>query len=106
MKYILAVFNSTLINVWYKDHFPNVNINPSDFREIPIKIVDNKIQEAFVKLVERILQIKKNSNADSSIYEAQIDLMIYKIYQLSFSEIKTLDPSFGVSEMEYNNLII
>lgn len=106
LKYILAVFNSTLINVWYKDHFPNVNINPSDFREIPIKIVDNKIQEAFVKLVERILQIKKNSNADSSIYEAQIDLMIYKIYQLSFSEIKTLDPSFGVSEMEYNNLII
>lgn len=39
LYYILAVFNSTAINFWYKNHFPNVNINPSDFRKVPVRLI-------------------------------------------------------------------
>jgi hypothetical protein len=40
LRYILGCFNSTLLNYWYKAHFPNVNINPNDFRCIPIRLID------------------------------------------------------------------
>jgi hypothetical protein len=59
LKYILAIFNSNLINLWYKDHFPNVNINPSDFREIPVKRITPEKQEPFVNFVQFILFLKK-----------------------------------------------
>lgn len=32
LKYILALFNSSLLNAWYRSRFDNVNINPSYFR--------------------------------------------------------------------------
>ena len=37
-------------------------------------------------------------------YEQQIDIMIYKLYDLTYSEVKIIDPEFPMSEEEYNNI--
>ena len=41
-------------------------------------------------------------------YENQIDIMVYKLYNLTYSEVQTIDPTFPsiMSEEEYNNYIL
>jgi len=55
LKYILALFNSSLLNCWYRSRFDNVNINPSYFRQLPIYPADAETQEELVEKVDRIL---------------------------------------------------
>ncbi|HLG66020.1 MAG TPA: N-6 DNA methylase [Ktedonosporobacter sp.] len=55
LKYILALFNSSLLNYWYGRTFDNVNINPTTFRQLPIYPADKDTQAVFAKLVDEIL---------------------------------------------------
>ncbi|MFM7384517.1 MAG: TaqI-like C-terminal specificity domain-containing protein, partial [Microcystaceae cyanobacterium] len=55
LKYILALFNSSLLNYWYRIHFDNVNINPSYFRQLPIFPADAQTQAQLVEKVDQIL---------------------------------------------------
>jgi hypothetical protein len=98
LKYILAIFNSKLINFWYRENFPNVNINPNDFRKIPIAIFKN--QNLFVELVDKIL-INKAKKNDTTALEQEIDNLVYKLYALTYEEVKVIDPEFNLSKKEY-----
>jgi type I restriction enzyme M protein len=55
LKYILALFNSSLLNYWFARQFDNVHINPSYFRQLPIYPADAPTQAILVKLVDDIL---------------------------------------------------
>jgi type I restriction-modification system DNA methylase subunit len=55
LKYILALFNSSLLNCWYRSRFDNVNINPSYFRQLPIYPADAETQAELVEKVDLIL---------------------------------------------------
>jgi len=55
LKYILSLFNSSLLNYWYAKKFDNVNINPATFRQIPIYPADAATQAELVEKVDRIL---------------------------------------------------
>ena len=90
LKYILAVFNSSILNFWYKAHFPNVNINPNDFRQLPIHQINfaDKVErtahDALVALAKRILAAKRaNLQADTSTLEREIDQQVYALYGLT-----------------------
>ncbi|MBV9688758.1 MAG: N-6 DNA methylase [Ktedonobacteraceae bacterium] len=54
LKYILALFNSSLLNYWFARKFDNVNINPSYFRQLPICPAPPPVQATFVTLVDDI----------------------------------------------------
>ena len=54
------------------------------------------------ELVDRIIQEKRDDpNADTRALEDQIDLMVYKLYGLTWAEVKIVDPEFAMSEAEY-----
>ncbi len=36
-------------------------------------------------------------------YEKQIDQMVYKLYELTYEEVKIVNPDFLMSEEEYEN---
>ena len=55
LKYILALFNSSLLNYWFARQFDNVHINPSYFRQLPIFPADAATQLVFVLLVNDML---------------------------------------------------
>jgi type I restriction-modification system DNA methylase subunit len=55
LKYILALFNSSLLNYWFGRQFDNVHINPSYFRQLPIYPADANTQATLVALVDDIL---------------------------------------------------
>ena len=103
LKYILGIFNSKLINIWYKFHYPNVNVNPNDFRQITIKEASLKEQEPIIKLVDNIIKITgKKSFVNNSLEQSkvdvlinQIDNLIYELYNLNDKEIELVENFYN-----------
>ena len=62
LKYILAIFNSRLLNYWYKRKFDNLHVNPSYFRQIPICPADAATQGEIVGLVDELLAVHRELN--------------------------------------------
>ena len=57
-----------------------------EFKKLPIKLTKN--EALFIKRVSQILALKKvDSKSDSSELEAEIDLMVYELYELTEEEI-------------------
>ncbi len=55
LKYLLALFNSSLLNYWYSRQFDNLHINPSYFRQLPVFPADSETQAAIVGQVDELL---------------------------------------------------
>jgi hypothetical protein len=50
----------------------------------------------------KILTAKKcDRNADTSELENAINNLVYKLYQLTYDEVKIIDPEFELTEQEY-----
>jgi len=45
-------------------------------------------------------------NADTSELEKAIDRLVYKLYQLTYDEVKIIDPEFELTEQEYTVITI
>jgi len=67
---------------------------------VPIKKdVDEK---PFAEIVDKTHILKKvNPEYDTTEVDKKIDLMIYKLYDLTYEEVKVVDPEFGLSEEDY-----
>ena len=114
LKYILCLLNSSVIYFWLywmgKRKGKLLELCEEPLQYIPIKKADKVVQERFVVIVDKILEITKkdyslqkqeNQNAVLE-YEKQIDLMVYKLYDLTYQEVLTIDPDFAIAEKEYN----
>ena len=55
--------------------------------------------QKFNQLVDKMLEAKQR-NQDTADLERQIDLMVYKLYDLTEEEIKIVDPEFELIEKE------
>lgn len=62
LKYILALFNSSLLNYWFAQQYSNLHINPSYFRQLPIYPADDAVQAAIVALVDQLLARQADLN--------------------------------------------
>jgi adenine-specific DNA-methyltransferase len=91
LKFILALFNSELLNYWYKSHFDNVNINPEQVRLIPIRKTPDSIQIQFEKLVDYVTHLKDMDGGEpvneyvsnshlAAQFEEVIDALVYELY--------------------------
>lgn len=113
IKYVLAILNSKLYYTWLynkgKRKGDTLELYYTPLSEIPIKKVDNVKQELFINLVDKIIEIKLSENYIEDMekeYENQIDVMVYKLYYLTYQEVLTIDKDFTMSELEYNNFTI
>ncbi len=97
IKYLLALLNSKLFDYYIKkllitnkQAFPQILM--TDLENLPIQIVDANAQKSFITLVDQILAAKKkDSNADTTILERQIDEMVYEHYGLTPEEIAIVE---------------
>jgi len=96
VHYLLALLNSKLINVWYKNYFENTHLSGGYIRfdipylkKIPVFIPDSATQESIADKVKKIILLKQNNpQADTSAQESEIDRLIYALYDLTEEEIK------------------
>lgn len=69
-------------------------------KKLPIILPANK--ENIVGAVNRILTAKCiNSSADISAEEREIDRLVYHLYNLTYDEVKIVDPETPITEEEY-----
>ncbi|QII09492.1 hypothetical protein KsCSTR_01130 [Candidatus Kuenenia stuttgartiensis] len=45
--------------------------------------------------------LPKDPQADTLALEKQIDIMVYKLYGLTYEEVKIIEPEFTTSEAKY-----
>ena len=106
LKYILALINSSVLNFWYSRKFDNVNINPKQFRQLPIFPADAQTQSELVEKVDQILSknaqinqfreqnytIRKQRNGQNLI-EIPSDRLLTEIQQTNrqFSTLSLFD---------------
>ncbi|HHT9124867.1 MAG TPA: Eco57I restriction-modification methylase domain-containing protein [Candidatus Brocadiia bacterium] len=109
LKFILGLFNSCLLNYWYKAYFDNVNINPAQVRLIPIRTInftdkaDKARHDRMVGLVEGMLGLHKRLKDAKTPDEktrlqrqidatdGQIDQLVYELYGLTEDEIRIVE---------------
>jgi uncharacterized protein Yka (UPF0111/DUF47 family) len=72
-----------------------------ELNTIPIKLPQSSIKSKIKSLVEEIIFLKKN-NHETETLEKEIDLIVYKLYEVTFNEVKIIDPAFWLSEEEFN----
>jgi hypothetical protein len=110
LKYILAVINSKLMNFYYETLNPEkgealAEVKKQNVEKLLIKIADNQVQSLFIKKVDEILSLKSEGK-DTTALEQQIDNLVYKLYELTYQEVKAIDPQFKLTESEYEAIKI
>ncbi len=71
-----------------------------DILQFTVPNISNAVTNNIEILVDQILSAKKeNPQADTGALEREIDLMVYKLYDLTYEEVRLIDES--VREEEY-----
>lgn len=100
-KYILGVLNSKLMSYYHcntspkakKGLFPKILVN--DVRNLPIYLGSEDSQARLIKLVDSLMNAKKrNDDKEVAELDLEIDNLIYKVYELSKTEINLVEEYF------------
>ena len=107
-KFWMALFNSRLFwffiqNTGYVLRGGYYTFKTDYVNPFPVpKDIPQKIEEAIVRIVDDILMLKRtNPQADTSKLENQIDLLVYKLYGLTYDEVMVIDMDIKMSREEY-----
>ncbi|MDO9578320.1 MAG: TaqI-like C-terminal specificity domain-containing protein, partial [Candidatus Cloacimonadales bacterium] len=117
MKCILALLNSKYLTYYLQINFRDKHlaggylaINKSTLESLPLVDINDNIQNILSNFTSQILSAKKFGQ-DTQNLEDQIDLMVYKLYELTFEEAKIVDPKldsvlaqFGLSRTDYERM--
>jgi hypothetical protein len=109
LKYLLAVFNSKLFRYCYEDDFPELQGNSREIKafvmkELFVKYPNDKEQEPFEALTNKILQLKKEKLPTVN-YENKIDALVFHLYGLTESEmLQVLDAFKDMSIQDRNQI--
>ena len=107
LKYLTGVFNSVLWKFAFRNRFPELlgetyELSKVFFDKIPIKKPFGNFEVKISALVDQIIQ-NKRARLDTTALEKEIDVLVYKLYELTYEEVKIVDKDFWMSEEEYRN---
>ena len=97
LYFILAVFNSKLLNFIFKATSTSSNVNGYEVNALPFPKI-NAEKETLVSEIEniskQILELKsENHDVDIAALENEIDKLVYKLYDLTEEEIGVVEVS-------------
>lgn len=99
IKYLLGLLNSKLIYIWLynkgKRKGESLELYQKPLSEIPIFKAEVQDQNDVIYLVENIINSKDNTISDDYNSNVEkLDMIIYKLYNLSESEIKYIESFY------------
>lgn len=108
LYYVLGVLNSELMRFWYTLTVQEKNKTFAEVKivyleKIPIIRADKFLQSIFVDLAKKI--INEQSPNDKQLLEAKMDLLVYRLYGLTYDEVLVVDPETGITREEYESFI-
>ena len=111
-KYLFCYLNSKLFE-WYKkikfvaygnaEEKGRVKLDYNKMITVPIKKKTDQEKEKIIILIDKIY-LHKSQGKDTTALEQQIDNMVYKLYELTYQEVKIIDPEFALTEKEYADI--
>ena len=113
LKYLLGILNSKFALNWFfqngKKRGGGVDIGVDKLRTFPV--INTSNQGKIQKIVDEIIQLTNskdyisNNQKQQAVkeYENQIDILVYKLYDLTYDEVLVIDKDFSLSEEQYNN---
>ena len=101
----LALLNSNLFKFIYQQKLGTeigrtfAEIKIVYIRQLPVlkKISGTK---KIISTVKKILSLKSDEK-DTISLEQEIDNLVYKLYELTYDEVKVIDPAFSLTKKEY-----
>lgn len=111
LKYVCGLLNSTLITYYSiqreilrKGNKATPHVGVKGLNGIPI-FQEEKSVKLISKVVDKILFLKSEGK-DTTALEQEIDNLVYKLYELTYEEVKVIDPDFGLSKAEYEAIVL
>lgn len=108
--YVQAILNSRLIKFYVNELFyDGTHFYPNHMKALPIKKLEFSKQQLFIDIVSKIhLLLKPNPAAKTMKFEDQIDIMVYKLYNLTYEDVKIIDPEIEkiISEKDFEKMEI
>jgi adenine-specific DNA-methyltransferase len=103
LRYLLGLLNSKYASVLLSNlRGGDYHIYPEHLRNLPIPLVSAQQQQPIIALADKIIAAKDdNPQADTSALERQLDNLVYKLYNLSYDEIKVIEPDFPLDRAEW-----
>lgn len=109
LRFLIALLNSKLFNnVQIKNASITGGKGESFLSQISLPIPPQP--ETWFPFTDKIFELKKQEE-DTQTYEDQIDLMVYKLYDLNYEEMRLIDPnldqvlaSFGLDANSFAQL--
>ena len=97
IEYILALLNSKLFYQWFyykgKRKGDMFELFQKPISETKIKIPSMIVQNKFKQIVNYLVDLNSSHNKiKMKLLEDQIDIMVYKLYNLNYKEVKIIDP--------------
>lgn len=116
LKYLMAILNSNIAIAYIREKYSSASynggiaFNKDMINNFPIPQISKIERTKIINVVDKILPITQtkdyleNHEKQNAVkeYEKQIDIMVYKLYDLTYEEILTIDKEFSMSEQEYN----
>ncbi len=101
LEYLTGLLNSKAVTFFFKSFYMGgelvgkIRYKKAFLEQVPLPYPTKKQENQVTDLVTQILKSKsKNPNADTSDLENQIDILVYKLYQLTDEEILIIDSDF------------
>lgn len=104
-SYVLGLLNSKLMNFIYGFINPErgealAEVKKKHVESLPIAYCDNKKDISSV-VNDILLKKREDANADISALEEKIDLLVYRLYGLTYDEVLIVDPQTPITRKEY-----
>ncbi|MCD7779742.1 MAG: Eco57I restriction-modification methylase domain-containing protein [Candidatus Gastranaerophilales bacterium] len=117
LKCLTGLLNSKLLSWWYKINYNSLKMSgealgfgSNEVGSIPICDIPKEQINKINSFIDNILELTLDGNFENNAekqqvvknIENQIDIMVYKLYDLTYQEVLTIDKDFTLSEEEYN----
>jgi len=108
---ILAILNSKLMSFYHKNKYLDVQkvlfqkVLIANTKKLPIVMPNDK--NRIDSLIDTIIKAHQNNpETDTTVEEQEIDRLVYHLYDLTYNEIKIVDPETPITKKEYelNNI--
>ena len=108
---ILSILNSKLATYYHFNHSPKATkgafpkILVQDIKNFPLPIINDNDKNIIESLVSNIVIAKRTDfNVDTTSEEQEIDRLVYKLYGLTYDEVKIVDPETPITEEAYERV--
>lgn len=109
--FFCCLLNSKLVSFYIKQSFSTlgidggVNFTKDIIENVPLPFM-KKNTMSLISIVGKNIISQKFQGKDSSSLEQQVNNMVYRLYDLTYDEVKVIDPGFPLTEEEYQGIVL